>query len=106
MHRITVINLLERVYRMENVLKKRGLMIGLLVLAVAIYFMSGSSLPVLFTSGPLWTYLVIIGIIGSGYMAVKYTLEDRKIDEEWIEQEGQVYMERLEEAKKKKNKLS
>ncbi|WP_412758939.1 sporulation YhaL family protein [Metabacillus fastidiosus] len=51
---------------------------------------------------PWWIYLCIVGIIYSGYMTFKTAKQDRKIDEEFIEKEGQVFIERIEEERKKK----
>lgn len=51
---------------------------------------------------PLWVFIVILLIFLSGYMAFRAMHAERKLDQQFIEKEGQVYMERLEEAKQKK----
>ncbi|HEO8421493.1 sporulation YhaL family protein [Niallia sp. FSL W8-0635] len=52
---------------------------------------------------PLWVILVLGGIAISAFMAVKTGREDRAVENEIIEREGEVYMKRLEEEKKRKN---
>lgn len=49
---------------------------------------------------PWWVYMMIIFIFFSGYMAFKAMRAERKLEHQFIEQEGQVYMDRLEEARK------
>ncbi|GAF22276.1 hypothetical protein JCM19047_2017 [Bacillus sp. JCM 19047] len=51
---------------------------------------------------PWWTYLLILGIVFSGYQWIRALKEEKEIDEDFIEQEGNVYMERIQEAKKLK----
>jgi hypothetical protein len=46
-------------------------------------------------SAPWWIYLVILGIIISGYMTLRTAAKEREIDEAFIEKEGEVYMERI-----------
>ena len=52
---------------------------------------------------PLWVILVLGGIAISAFMAVKTGREDRAVENEIIEREGEVYMKRLAEEKKRKN---
>ncbi|KYC97156.1 sporulation YhaL family protein [Heyndrickxia sporothermodurans] len=53
---------------------------------------------------PIWIYFVIAGIAVSAFMAVKTAREDRKLEQEWIEKEGEEYIERMEiEKEKRKN---
>ncbi|WP_226670071.1 sporulation YhaL family protein [Metabacillus litoralis] len=54
---------------------------------------------------PWWIYVCIIGIILSGYMAFKTHQQDKEIDDEFIEKEGQVYIERIELERQKKQAL-
>ncbi|AIE59248.1 sporulation YhaL family protein [Bacillus methanolicus] len=51
---------------------------------------------------PFWVYLVVGGIMISAYMAVKAGREERQQEMESIELEGSIYMERLEQERKKK----
>ncbi|WP_425351382.1 sporulation YhaL family protein [Cytobacillus eiseniae] len=48
---------------------------------------------------PFWVYFVIVGILISAYMAVKSGREEREMENESIELEGRVYMERLEKER-------
>jgi hypothetical protein len=52
-----------------------------------------------FTMTPWWMYFVLCGIIYSGYRATTLFQEDRAIEQKVIEEEGKVYMERIERAK-------
>ena len=45
---------------------------------------------------PFWMYFVVMGIMISGYMVVKTGKDEKKIEDEIIEREGEVYMKRLE----------
>ncbi|WEG15034.1 sporulation YhaL family protein [Pullulanibacillus sp. KACC 23026] len=52
---------------------------------------------------PWWMYFVIAGILFSGYQFIKANQEDRQADQAFIEEQGQVYMERIEKARKKRS---
>lgn len=55
---------------------------------------------------PWWIYICVIGILISGYMAFKTSRADKVVDEEFIEKEGQVFIERIElERQKKREKM-
>lgn len=49
-----------------------------------------------------WVYLLIAGIIFSGYQAFSFSRKDKEIDEEWIEQQGDVYMKRIKTEKQRR----
>jgi hypothetical protein len=51
---------------------------------------------------PIWIFAVLIGIMISAYMAVKTGKEERKLEMESIEREGEIYMKRLEKEKDNK----
>ncbi|MFC0272069.1 sporulation YhaL family protein [Metabacillus herbersteinensis] len=53
---------------------------------------------------PWWVYLCIIGIIYSGYMAFQTARQDRVVDEEFIENEGRIFIERIEKEREKRDK--
>ncbi|WP_328589291.1 sporulation YhaL family protein [Litchfieldia alkalitelluris] len=58
-------------------------------------------------STPWWIYLILVGVIFSAYMIVRTTLEEKKIEDSYIESEGQVYIDRLnDEKERKKSKMS
>jgi hypothetical protein len=55
---------------------------------------------------PIWIYFVIAGVFVSAFMAVKTAREDRELEQEWIEKEGEVYIKRMEEEKERKRKMN
>ena len=44
---------------------------------------------------PLWIWFVFIGIVVSAVMSIRTARQERHIEETWIEEEGQKYMERM-----------
>jgi hypothetical protein len=56
-------------------------------------------------SVPWWIYLVLIGIVVSGYMTVRTAKKEREIDEAFIEKEGEVYMERIREERARRQQV-
>ena len=44
----------------------------------------------------------VAGIFASAFMTIKSMKEERQIDESFIEDEGKVYIERIEEERKKR----
>lgn len=46
---------------------------------------------------PWWVYLCIVGIIFSAYKLMTTAKEEEKIDQAFIEKEGRIYIERMEE---------
>lgn len=48
---------------------------------------------------PIWVYAVLAGIIISAIMAIKTGREERDLEMENIEKEGEVYMKKIEEEK-------
>jgi hypothetical protein len=50
-------------------------------------------------SAPWWIYLILVGIVVSGYMTIRTAKKEREIDEAFIEKEGEVYMERIREER-------
>ncbi|PDY44252.1 sporulation YhaL family protein [Bacillus pseudomycoides] len=55
---------------------------------------------------PWWIYLVIVGIVVSGYMVLYTSKKEQEMDNEFIEKEGEVYMKRLEEERERRNQES
>jgi len=53
-----------------------------------------------------WVYLVIVGIVLSGYMVLYTSKKEQEMDNEFIEKEGEVYMKRLAEEREKRNQDS
>ena len=52
---------------------------------------------------PVWVYFVVTGILLSAYMAIKTGKEERRMEFQAIEREGEIYMKRLEQEKEQKN---
>ncbi|MCM3567902.1 sporulation YhaL family protein [Neobacillus mesonae] len=48
---------------------------------------------------PIWVYAVVVGIVISALMAIKTGRDERKLEMENIEREGEIYMKRLEREK-------
>lgn len=54
------------------------------------------------SSIPIWVFVVILLIFLSGYMALRAFIAERKIDQQFIEQEGKIYMERIQKERVKR----
>ncbi|MDT8862029.1 sporulation YhaL family protein [Alkalihalobacillus sp. MEB130] len=80
---------------------KRFAFILLAILAVG-FLLTQTALGTFLLSSPWWVYFVVAGIVLSGYLAVKYSLEDKRTEQEWIENEGNIYMQRLEEERERR----
>lgn len=52
---------------------------------------------------PWWIYLVLAGIVFSAYMMIKSAREDQDVDMEFIEKEGEIYIQRMEEERARRN---
>ncbi|MCY7950512.1 sporulation YhaL family protein [Bacillus inaquosorum] len=52
---------------------------------------------------PWWVYLCIVGIIFSAYKLVAAAKEEEKVDQSFIEKEGQIYMERMEKERERRS---
>lgn len=50
-----------------------------------------------------WIYLMILFIFLSGYMAFRAMQAERKIEQKYIENEGKVYMDRIEAEREDKD---
>jgi len=51
---------------------------------------------------PWWVFGVIILIFFSGYMAFRTSLAEKRLDDHYIEQEGQIYMDRIEAERRQR----
>lgn len=56
----------------------------------------------MFTSVPLWVFLIFLLILFCGYMALKAMRDDYKEEMQVIEKEGQVYMDRIKKDRHQK----
>ncbi len=51
---------------------------------------------------PIWVYAVVVGIVISALMAIKTGREERLVEMENIEKEGEIYLTRLEAEKERR----
>ncbi|MEH7180804.1 sporulation YhaL family protein [Neobacillus vireti] len=51
---------------------------------------------------PIWVYAVVVGIVISALMAIKTGREERLLEMENIEKEGEIYLTRLEAEKERR----
>nr|WP_245705209.1 sporulation YhaL family protein [Alteribacillus persepolensis] len=51
---------------------------------------------------PTWVILAGLGIVFSGYMYWQTSKSEKEEDERWIEQEGRIFIRRMEEEKEKR----
>ncbi|WP_223700806.1 sporulation YhaL family protein [Sutcliffiella deserti] len=51
---------------------------------------------------PWWMLLVVIAICFSAYMTLRTAKEDKEIESAIIEKEGQVYMDRIQDERERK----
>lgn len=54
---------------------------------------------------PIWLYIVIAGVFFSAFIAIRTAREESEYEKEWIEREGEVYMERMQEEKERRKRL-
>ncbi|WP_084031606.1 sporulation YhaL family protein [Anaerobacillus arseniciselenatis] len=79
-----------------------ALIVGLFVLFIFRVLYLATPIGAIVAASPWWVYIVVGGIIVSGYLSYKYTKEDKQIEDRWIEQEGEVFMEPI--RKRRQNK--
>nr|WP_090925866.1 sporulation YhaL family protein [Salibacterium qingdaonense] len=58
------------------------------------------------TAAPSWVLLSGLGIVFSGFMWWKTSRSEKEEDDRWIEQEGRVFIRRMEEEREKKRASS
>ncbi len=54
---------------------------------------------------PAWGYFIMAGIVFSGYKVIEGVLEDKRADEEHIEREGKIFLERMEEERQRRKEV-
>ncbi|MFC7391672.1 sporulation YhaL family protein [Scopulibacillus cellulosilyticus] len=52
---------------------------------------------------PWWVYLVFAGILFSGFQFVILSKKDKEEDEKWIEEQGQVFIKRMNDERERRN---
>lgn len=55
---------------------------------------------------PWWVFMMIIFIFLSGYMAFRAIRAEKKLEHQFIEREGRVYIKRMEEEREHKRMTS
>jgi len=53
----------------------------------------------LLSSIPWWIFVVLVFICFSGYMSFRAANAERKLEQHFIEREGEIYMERMKQEK-------
>lgn len=51
---------------------------------------------------PIWVYLIFAGILVSAFMTIKSSKEEEKVDHEFIEKEGEVYIKRMNDERERR----
>ncbi|WP_269409731.1 sporulation YhaL family protein [Lentibacillus daqui] len=51
---------------------------------------------------PWWVFMLILFIFLSGYMSFRAMRAEKKLDQQFIEQQGNVYLERMREERQKR----
>ncbi|MFC0561779.1 sporulation YhaL family protein [Halalkalibacter alkalisediminis] len=87
---------------MKNKPSSKRLALFLLATLAVGFILTQTTVGNVLLSSPWWVYFVLAGIVYSGYLSVKYTLEDKRTEQEWIENEGNVYIARMEEEKERR----
>lgn len=54
---------------------------------------------------PLWIYLIMLFIVFSGYMSYRAMRAEKVLEQQYIEREGQVYMERIRQERDRKRHI-
>lgn len=57
-------------------------------------------------ASPWWVYPLIGGILLSGYLSLKYTKQDQKVELDLIQQEGELYMEPIRKRRLEKEMVN
>jgi len=54
----------------------------------------------------IWIWIVLAGIVISAIMTVRATNEEDAVNEKYIEEEGQVYMDRISKERQLKSEMN
>jgi hypothetical protein len=85
------------------------ILIGIGVVLLSFFLNFFNSLDVIksiFVQTTWWIYFVLAGIIYSGYRAAIHIQADKKVDQAFIEEEGERYIKRINEEKEKRKASS
>ncbi|MBA2174571.1 sporulation YhaL family protein [Halobacillus locisalis] len=53
---------------------------------------------------PIWVFFCIVFIFVSGYMAIRAMRAEHQVEQHFIEKEGQIYLNRMEKEKERREK--
>ncbi|MFB4161809.1 sporulation YhaL family protein [Geomicrobium sp. JSM 1781026] len=82
--------------------RSKRMLITLAVLFVVLAIVQRFTADTAVTALPWWVFVLIFATIVSGYMWIKAVAENRKEQAEWIEQEGRVYIRRMENERRER----
>lgn len=84
---------------------KKGLKRSIVVIGglAVIYVLKSIGIFSFLATLPWWMYFVVAGILFSGYRFLIESRSEREADRKFVEEQGQVYMNRIEEARKKQS---
>ena len=51
---------------------------------------------------PWWVFMMILFIFLSGFMAFRATRAEHRLEQQYIEQEGKIYIDRMEEERRQR----
>lgn len=88
---------------MKRTPNNKRLALFLLIILTVSFLITQTAIGSFLLSSPWWVYFVLIGIVLSGYLTVKYSVEDKRFEQEWIESEGNIYIRRMEQEKERRN---
>jgi len=55
---------------------------------------------------PWWVFIIMLFICFSGYMSYRAMLAERRLEQQFIEREGQIFMERIKQEKERRKEAS
>lgn len=90
-----------------NAVKISGSLIGALVLFFILRTLFvATSLWTYIQASPWWVFLLLGGIIVSGFLSFKYAKEEKDLEAQWIEQEGEAFMEPIRKRRGNKEMIN
>lgn len=60
----------------------------------------------MFVNIPWWVFVMILFICFSGYMAYRAMRAERRLEQQFIEREGEIYMERIRQERERRQQSS
>ena len=55
---------------------------------------------------PWWVFIIMLFICFSGYMSYRAMRAERRLEQQFIEREGQIFMERIKQEKERRKEAS